>query len=122
MLFRSILHGLLWNSVHLLRFEPGVIEMRAPGCPRDFPARLMDMLGRWTGRRWIVSLSDQPQGEPTLAEQAASAVAAAYLLANVVSSDAAFAMDAAFGAPSSTADFTQSSSVIIAARSGGRTS
>ena len=72
----GILHGLLWNSVHLLRFEPGVIEMRAPGCPRDFPARLMDMLGRWTGRRWIVSLSDQPQGEPTLAEQAASAVAA----------------------------------------------
>jgi DNA polymerase-3 subunit gamma/tau len=72
----GILHGLLWNSVHLLRFEPGVIEMRAPGCPRDFPARLMDMLGRWTGRRWMVSLSDQPEGEPTLAQQAASAIAA----------------------------------------------
>jgi DNA polymerase-3 subunit gamma/tau len=71
----GILHGLLWNSVHLLRFEPGVIEMRAPGCPRDFPARLMDMLGRWTGRRWMVSLSDQPEGEPTLAQQAASAIA-----------------------------------------------
>jgi DNA polymerase III subunit gamma/tau len=72
----GVLHGLLWNSVHLLRFEQGLIEIRAPGCPRDFPSRLMDMLGKWTGRRWIVSLSDHPQGEPTLAQQHVAAVAA----------------------------------------------
>jgi DNA polymerase-3 subunit gamma/tau len=72
----GILHGLLWNSVHLLRFEPGLIELRAPGCPRDFAPRLMDLLGRWTGRRWIVTLSEREAGAPTLAEQAAAGVAA----------------------------------------------
>jgi DNA polymerase-3 subunit gamma/tau len=71
-----VLHGLLWNSVHLLRFEPGVIEIRAPGCPRDFASRLMELLGKWTGRRWVVSLSDQAQGEPTLAQQVAAVAAA----------------------------------------------
>jgi DNA polymerase-3 subunit gamma/tau len=72
----GVLHGLLWNSVHLLRFEPGVIEIRAPGCPRDFASRLMELLGKWTGRRWVVSLSDQAQGEPTLAQQVAAVAAA----------------------------------------------
>ena len=52
---------------------------------------------------------------------AASAVAAAYLLANVVSfSDAAFAMDGVVVDALQSLDITQSSSVMIAARSGGR--
>ena len=72
----GILHGQLWHNVHLLRFEPGLIELRAPGCPRDFAARLMDLLGKWTGRRWIVTLSERQDGAPTLAEQAAAGVAA----------------------------------------------
>jgi DNA polymerase-3 subunit gamma/tau len=72
----GILHGLLWNNVHLLRFEPGLIELRAPGCPRDFAARVMELLGKWTGRRWVVTLSEQDAGAPTLAQQAAAAVAA----------------------------------------------
>jgi DNA polymerase-3 subunit gamma/tau len=65
----GILHGLLWHNVHLLRFEPGLIEMRAPGCPRDFAPRLMELLGKWTGRRWMVSLSERDAGAPTLAQQ-----------------------------------------------------
>ncbi|MBL8698895.1 MAG: DNA polymerase III subunit gamma/tau [Alphaproteobacteria bacterium] len=72
----GILHGLLWNTVHCVRFEAGLIEIRAPGCPRDFASRLMDLLGRWTGRRWVVTLSDKADGEPTLAQQAAAMVAA----------------------------------------------
>ena len=52
---------------------------------------------------------------------AASAVAAAYLLANVVSfSDAAFATDGVVVDALQSSDITQSSSVMIAARSGGR--
>jgi DNA polymerase-3 subunit gamma/tau len=72
----GILHGLLWNNVHLLRFEPGLIELRAPGCPRDFAARVMDLLGKWTGRRWVVTLSEQDVGAPTLSQQSAATVAA----------------------------------------------
>lgn len=48
---------------------------------------------------------------------AASAVAAAYILTGVVSADAAFAMD---GPSSAVPSFTDSSSVILAGRSGGR--
>jgi len=72
----GILHGLLWNNVHLLRFEPGLIELRAPGCPRDFAPQLMELLGKWTGRRWIVTLGEHEAGAPTLAAQAAAGVAA----------------------------------------------
>jgi DNA polymerase-3 subunit gamma/tau len=72
----GILHGLLWNNVHLLRFEPGLIELRAPGCPRDFAPRLMELLGKWTSRRWIVTLSERETGAPTLAAEAAAGVAA----------------------------------------------
>eukprot|EP01082_Thalassiosira_pseudonana_P001876 g1362.t1 g1362 contig10:1929426-1930136(+) len=50
---------------------------------------------------------------------AASALAAAYLLTGVVSTDVAFAMDA-FDSPSSHNSFADSSSVVISARSGGR--
>lgn len=49
---------------------------------------------------------------------AASALAAAYIMAGVVSTDAAFAMDAFDG--SAAPAFADSSSVMIAARSGGR--
>ena len=71
----GILHGLLVNSVHLVRFEPGLIEINAPDTPRDFASRLMDLLQKWTGRRWVVTISSQP-GQMTLAQQAAAKVAA----------------------------------------------
>jgi DNA polymerase-3 subunit gamma/tau len=65
----GILHAHLLNSVHLVRFEPGRIELR-PGenAPRDLAARIMEHLQRWTGRRWVVALSRE-QGRPTLGEQ-----------------------------------------------------
>jgi DNA polymerase-3 subunit gamma/tau len=43
--------------------------------PRDLPGRVGEALGRLTGRRWLVALSEA-EGEPTLAEQAARARAA----------------------------------------------
>jgi len=67
----AILYTLLVNDAHLVRFEPGRIELRpAPSAPRDFTNRVGSMLSEWTGQRWIVSVS-QDRGEPTLAEQAA---------------------------------------------------
>ena len=39
------------------------------GAPRDLTNKLGELLGEWTGRRWVVSVSGEP-GEPTLEEQA----------------------------------------------------
>jgi DNA polymerase-3 subunit gamma/tau len=71
----AILQAHLQNSVHLVRFEPGRLEIR-PGehAPRDLANRLGALLSEWTGRRWVVAISGEP-GEPTLGEQAAAAKA-----------------------------------------------
>ena len=63
------LHSHLRHSVHLVRFQPGVIELRPePVAPRDLAARLGALLLAETGRRWTIALS-AAQGEPTLGEQ-----------------------------------------------------
>ena len=56
-----------------MRLEPGRLEFR-PGehAPRDLANRLGEHLSAWTGRRWVVSVS-QDEGAPTLAEQAEAA-------------------------------------------------
>ena len=59
----------LTDQLHLVRFEPGRIEFRPTSdAPRDLAPRLSRLLGEWTGRRWVVSVSNE-QGEATLAEQ-----------------------------------------------------
>ncbi|MBM3644462.1 MAG: DNA polymerase III subunit gamma/tau [Alphaproteobacteria bacterium] len=59
----------LMHDVHEVRCEPGLIEFRPrPEAPRDLAARLSELLGAWTGRRWIASVSSAA-GKPTLAEQ-----------------------------------------------------
>lgn len=66
----ALLRAHLWAHVHLVRFEPGHIELRpTDGAPRDMTNRLGTFLTQWTGQRWVVSVSDQT-GEPTLKEQA----------------------------------------------------
>ena len=75
-LFRSqremILCANLTNNVHLVRFEPGRIEIRTTEeVPRDLVNRVSGFLNQWTGRRWVVSVSSE-QGAPTLAEQASA--------------------------------------------------
>ena len=67
------LHSHLRHSVHLVRFQPGVIELRPePAAPRDLASRLGTLLLAETGRRWTIALSAAP-GEPTLGEQEQSA-------------------------------------------------
>ena len=63
-----LVHHLL-HHVHEVRCESGLIEFRPePQAPPDLAPRLAEMLGRWTGRRWIASVSSDP-GKPTLTAQ-----------------------------------------------------
>jgi DNA polymerase-3 subunit gamma/tau len=65
----ALLRSHLTSHLHLVRFEPGRIEFRpAEGAPRDLANRLGQMLGDWTGQRWLVAISEA-EGEPTLREQ-----------------------------------------------------
>ena len=68
-----MLHSHLRHSVHLVKFQPGVIELRPePVAPRDLASRLAALLLAETGKRWTIALSAAP-GEATLGEQEQSA-------------------------------------------------
>jgi DNA polymerase-3 subunit gamma/tau len=70
-----LLHAHLLHDVHPVRVEPPLLEIRArPQAPRDLGAKLAALLEERTGRRWTIALTNAP-GEPTLAEQAATAEA-----------------------------------------------
>ncbi|MGH7037507.1 MAG: DNA polymerase III subunit gamma/tau [Stellaceae bacterium] len=65
----AVLCAHLGAHVHLVRFEPGRIECRlAEDAPAGLVNRLGQLLGEWTGMRWLVVVSDAA-GEPTLKEQ-----------------------------------------------------
>jgi DNA polymerase-3 subunit gamma/tau len=64
----------LRSAVHLVRFEPGRIEVRpVANADRTLASRLGETLRRLTDTRWAITLSSEA-GEPTLAEQASSLV------------------------------------------------
>jgi DNA polymerase-3 subunit gamma/tau len=64
-----LLAAALSGTVHLVRYEPGRVEFRADeGAPPDLAPRMSRLLGEWTGRPWLVSLSHEA-GAPTLREQ-----------------------------------------------------
>jgi DNA polymerase-3 subunit gamma/tau len=66
----AVLRSHLWSHCHLVHFEPGRIELRlAEAAPRDLPNRLGQLLGTWTGTRWVVSVSRE-EGAPSLRDQA----------------------------------------------------
>jgi len=66
----AVLRSHLWSHCHLVHFEPGRIELRVnEAAPRDLPNRLGQLLGAWTGARWVVSVSRE-EGAPSLREQA----------------------------------------------------
>jgi DNA polymerase-3 subunit gamma/tau len=62
----------LRSDIRLVRLEDGVLEF---GLARNADPSIVQRLGaklmEWTGRRWIVSLSNEP-GDPTLAEMDAA--------------------------------------------------
>lgn len=74
-LFREKREGILVthleNDVHLVRYEPGRVELRPTrDAPKDLHGKIGQLLHSWTETRWMVSLSNE-QGEPTLAAQRA---------------------------------------------------
>jgi DNA polymerase-3 subunit gamma/tau len=61
----ALLRAHLWSHVHLVGFQPGRIEFRKEaGAPAN---RVSQLLGEWTGTRWLVAYSEAA-GAPTLAE------------------------------------------------------
>ena len=68
---RADLSDGLYTYAHLVRYDPaaGRLEFR-PGsfAPKSLSQEVGRLLLEWTGRRWMVSLSDEP-GERTLAQQ-----------------------------------------------------
>lgn len=68
-----ILASEVYQYVHLVRLEEGLMEIRPS---EDAPAHLASELGKklsqFSGRRWMVSVSSAP-GQPTLAQQAQAA-------------------------------------------------
>ena len=59
----------LENWVHLVRFERGRLELRLNAkAHAALPGEISDKLAKWTGERWVVSVSSA-EGEPTIAAQ-----------------------------------------------------
>ncbi len=57
-------HALL-EQVRLVHFRPGNIEINPlPSAPRELAQELMKKLKAWTGRVWIVAVSDEAGAEP----------------------------------------------------------
>jgi DNA polymerase-3 subunit gamma/tau len=66
----AVIRSHLREHVHLIAFEPGRIEFRpVEGAPSNLANRISQMLGEWTGERWLVARSEAAPGEPTLREQ-----------------------------------------------------
>jgi DNA polymerase-3 subunit gamma/tau len=65
----AVLRSHLVAHVHLVHFEPGRIECRLDEeAPAGLVNRLGQLLGEWTGMRWMIAVSDAP-GAPTLRQQ-----------------------------------------------------
>jgi DNA polymerase III subunit gamma/tau len=57
-------HALL-EQMRLVQFKPGTIEMNPlPQAPRELGQELMRKLRAWTGRVWIVAVSDEEGAAP----------------------------------------------------------
>jgi DNA polymerase III subunit gamma/tau len=67
----AVIRSHLRERVHLIAFEPGRIEFRpAEGAPSNLANRISQLLGEWTGERWLVAPAKASTGgEPTLREQ-----------------------------------------------------
>jgi len=59
----------LYAHAHLVRLEPGILEIRPkPAAPKDLANRVGPLLSEWTGRRWTVVANFEAAGQPTLAD------------------------------------------------------
>jgi DNA polymerase-3 subunit gamma/tau len=73
----QLLANHLTRHVHLVKFEPGRIEIRPTAkAPASLANQVGQLLGEWTGKRWVVSVSRE-EGAPTLQAQSEARRAAA---------------------------------------------
>ena len=74
----AVLNAHLRSHVHLVHFEPGRIEIHPTSqAPAHLANRMGELLGRWTGQRWVVTVSKAP-GQPTLEERERAQTRAAH--------------------------------------------
>jgi DNA polymerase-3 subunit gamma/tau len=72
----GILANHLMDDVHLVRFEPGRIELRVTeAAPANLASRFGAVLEKACGGRWVITISQQP-GDATLRAQAKASEAA----------------------------------------------
>ncbi|HXP96708.1 MAG TPA: DNA polymerase III subunit gamma/tau [Telmatospirillum sp.] len=65
----AVLAAALSSTVHLVHYEVGRIDFRADAAaPSDLAPRMSRLLGEWTGRPWLVSLSREA-GAATVRQQ-----------------------------------------------------
>lgn len=65
----AALHTQLFSNAQLVRYAPGILEIKVGAdVPANFISRVSQCLGQWTGRQWMVTLSDRA-GEPSLRDQ-----------------------------------------------------
>ena len=64
-----LLAALIRTHVRLVRMQPGLLEINlTDGAPETLPGDMARQLTRWTGTRWMVSLSDGAGGR-TISEE-----------------------------------------------------
>jgi DNA polymerase-3 subunit gamma/tau len=63
-----LLRSYLYRDVHLVRFEPGKIELRPKENAQNLAGKIGQHLTEWTGTRWVVTVSREA-GETTLEAQ-----------------------------------------------------
>ncbi|WP_413206556.1 DNA polymerase III subunit gamma/tau [Rhodospirillum sp. A1_3_36] len=66
----AVVAGHLYRDVQLVRYDPkgGVLEIHPQdGAPSKLAGQVGKLLAEWTGRRWMVTVTDKP-GQPTLHE------------------------------------------------------
>ncbi len=74
----AVLHAHLRSHVHVVHFEPGRIEIHPTlQAPANLANRMGELLGRWTGQRWVVTVS-KAAGQPTLEETERAHIRAAH--------------------------------------------
>lgn len=62
----ALLQNAIENFVHLVKFEPGHLEVRVEDeAPRALVGQMAQKLTEWTGQRWVISLSRE-EGAPTI--------------------------------------------------------
>ncbi len=75
----------LESYVHIVRFDEGHIEMRlGDGAPDTLPGRLTRRLKEWTGRQWVVSVTEQENGAASVRDKRMAEVMADPLVAKAL--------------------------------------